>query len=123
VRFAKWLRRVLDELLLSRHVRALERQIQSERAEYEQNVSNFHLQIAQQLRERLKDKDATIQDLRVRLAVAETDSMREKLAKAAQKKPFPVPEFSGPVSFQDELSAMNLEVEPEATQEKKPDEV
>lgn len=117
MRFARWLRAFLDELHHTPYVKGLEHLLIRERADWDsmsRHATNYHLEVAQQLSERLKDKDATIADLRIRLAVAETDAMREKLAKQTQQK---VPDFSGPVAFQDEVSQMPLDNEEEAHDE------
>jgi len=123
MKFAKWFRSALDILVRSRQLQAIEDELLRNRELWNLEVQReamLRLQ-RQDLAERIKDLQAVIQDLRVRLAVAETDAMREKLAKAAAAKPRVVPDFGGPVAFQDELSTMSLEVEPEATQQEKND--
>lgn len=137
MRFAKWLRAFVDELMRTPYLLSLEKALQKayhlvieitarsdealsakdaqlarERSEYEIHF----LQLRQHLTERIRDKDAVIADLRVRLAIAETDAMRERLEKQKRAAVKPVPDFGGPVAFQDELAAMSLEVD--ETQEK-----
>jgi hypothetical protein len=130
MKFAKWLRVFVDELLRTGRVRALEIQwaeavqrtrdiLDSTEARERANWESLELQLLRQrqdLTERIRDKDAVIADLRVRLAIAETDAMRERIEKQKRAAVKPVPDFGGPISFQDELAAMSLEVD--ETQEK-----
>lgn len=136
MKFAVWLRAFIDALMRTPYLRSLERRAVQLHSDYEarlrandeawaavchqrdlrlRDAENQELQVRQDLTERLRDKDAVIADLKVRLAIAETDVVREKLEKQPRKS-IPVPDFGGPVPFQDELAAMSLEVED--TQEK-----
>jgi hypothetical protein len=113
MKFAVWLRAFIDALMRTPYVRSLEKQVQWRQElhdDFEQRSVTNWMQQRQDLVERIRDKDAVINDLRSRLAVAEADVVREQIAKQP-RKPIPVPEFSGPVSFQDELAQMNLEVD------------
>ncbi len=96
MRFIQWLRAVLDLLSRGPYTRMLE-------SAAEQHTTAL-LQQRQDLTERLRDKDAVIQDLRIRLAAAEADVLRERVA--VTRAPIPIPDFTGPVSFQDEVGRM-----------------
>jgi hypothetical protein len=114
-----WLRKVRVWLLQDPLVDELRSQLENERWSFQrlmQHHDTYVLQLRQDFRERLKERQAVIDDLRLRLAVTESDALREKLAKAAAAKPKPVPEFEGPVSFQDELGRIKL-VADEAVEE------
>lgn len=116
MKFVKWLRAAIDELTRTPHVRSLERQLRFQSDAHDDMLRRqmtSHQQQRQDLTERLRDKDAVIADLRLRLAIAEADALREKDAKARPAKAEPVPEFDGPVPFQDELARMSLVVEEE----------
>lgn len=120
MKFAVWLRAFIDALMRTPYLRSLEQQLVDLRTDFE---SKLHLQVVDRIRERqdlterLRDKAAVINDLRGRLAVAEADGLREQIAK--QPRPsFPVPDFGGPVAWQDEVSRMNLEAD-ETQQENK----
>lgn len=111
--FVTWLRGVVDLWTRTPYVRMLEQQILDEREWCDEMLADAKQAAAIQradLVERIRDKDGVINDLRIRLAAAETDTMREKLAKQPQVVK-PVPDFGGPVPFQDELARMSLEVE------------
>ena len=102
IRWADKLRACIDSLMRTPYVRSLEMQIAREQVHFQQ---------------RLKDKDAMIADLKVRLAVAETDAMRERRKKEAVPAK-PVPDFAGPIPYQDELARMAEEpAEPEETED------
>lgn len=120
MKFAVWLRAFIDALMRTPYVRMLEADFVEHARELKDSVEwsirlqqqsgDRELQMRQDFKERIRDKDAVIADLKVRLAIAETDVVREQLAKQP-RAPKPIPDFGGPVSFQDELAEMNLEVE------------
>lgn len=113
MKFAQWLRAFIDALMRTPYVCSLEKQVQWRQELhdiFEQRSVTTWMQQRQDMIERIRDKDAVINDLRSRLAVAEADVVRRQIAKQP-RKPIPVPDFSGPVSHQDELSRMNLEVD------------
>lgn len=118
MKFAVWLRAFIDALMRTPYVVSLETQLRYLREiyeDFEQRRTTHILQERQSFTERIRDKDAVINDLRSRLAVAEADVVREQIAKQPRKA-IPVPDFGGPVAFQDELARMSLEVD--ETQEK-----
>jgi hypothetical protein len=125
MKFAVWLRAIIDALMRTPYLRSLEAQqtqlrtdLQHRLADRDRLIAAKELQLLQErqdLTERLRDKDAVITDLKLRLAVIETDVVREKLAKQ-ERKPKPVPDFGGPLAWQDELAQMDLKVD--ETQEK-----
>lgn len=113
MKFAVWLRAVIDALTRTPYLVSLREELDlSRKLRYEQQ-QRFEVTLLgqrQDLTERIRDKDAVINDLRGRLAVAEADVVREKVSK--QPRPSkPVPDFGGPISHQDELAQMSLEVD------------
>lgn len=140
MRFAEWIRDLVDALMRTPYLRSLEHAVECGETELKESLQwsirlqqesegrfeNLRrdaelllLQQRQDLTERLKDKDSVISDLKVRLAIAETDAIRERVEKQKRTAPKVVPDFGGPVSFQDELAAMALEAD--ETQEKNDD--
>lgn len=92
IRLADTIRMVIDSLMRTPYVRSLELQQEQLRAD---------------MQLRLREKDAVIHDLKVRLAIAETDAMREKQTRAVAAPARPVPDFGGPIPYQDELANMS----------------
>lgn len=84
------LREAWDAIWLTPRTRLLENQLMRQRQDFI---------------DRLREKDATIADYKVRLAVAEADAMRERQehSKPPTSTMKPVPAFDGPVSYQDDL--------------------
>ncbi len=95
IRIADTIRACLDVLGRTPRVRELEDHAQRERVLYAALLA---------------DKNRQIADLKVRLTLAETDAQRRERVKQVVQ-PKPVPEFDGPISYQDQMAKMAAEKE------------